>query len=74
MKEEKYRECDVILLGGYLVIGVDSCVEYKLPYEETNLIGDKSDPRKLLVQSGNLAISIQLENLKQTLSMKENFI
>ncbi len=74
MKEEKYRECDVILLGGYLVIGAEEQVEYKVPYEESCLIGDKSDPRKLLVQSGNLTVSVQFESLKETLSMKENFM
>lgn len=64
----------MVLLGGYLVIGVDRQVEYKLPYEDSYLIPDKSDPRKLLLQSGNLTVSLQFDNLKQTLSMKENFM
>ncbi len=57
-----------------MVIGVDNKVEYKLPYEETYLIADKSDPRKLLLQSAGITVSLLFENLKLTLSMKENFI
>lgn len=74
VNEEKYNGCDVVLLGGYVVIGQDQRAEYKLPYEETYLIADKSDPRKLLLQSNNLAISLQFENLKLNLLMKEAFV
>jgi hypothetical protein len=31
--EDKYRPAQIILLGGYVVFGVDHTVEYKLPHE-----------------------------------------
>lgn len=71
--DDNFEDCEIIYLGGYVVVSKHETVEYKCAYHEAVMTIDRSDPRKVLLSMGKTLLTISLSDVKKAYELRHNF-